>query len=81
MEKRIGTPTILIRVKDLAQHNSFLLSECISILHGYQELPLHHHNIIIDPTIKGVNTSFINALTGKHGRLKDVETKSILTKD
>jgi hypothetical protein len=80
MEKRTGTTIILIRVKDLAQHNSFLLSECKSILPGYQELPLHHHNIIVDPTNKWVNTSFINALTGKYGRLNDVETKSILNK-
>lgn len=80
MEKRIGTITILIKGKTAVPSVNALLSEYGDIVLARQGLPLHHRNInIISLVIEGT-TETISALTGKIGRLKDVEVKSILTK-
>ena len=80
MEKRIGTITILIKGKTSAPVVNSLLSEYSSIILARQGLPLHDRNIhIISLVIEGT-TEVISALTGKIGRLKDVEVRSILTK-
>ena len=80
MEKRIGTITILIKGKTSVPAVNDLLSEYSSIILARQGLPLHQRNInVISLVIEGT-VETINALTGKIGRLKDVEVKSILTK-
>jgi len=80
MEKRIGTITILIKGKTSVPAVNTLLSEYSSIILARQGLPLHQRNInVISLVIEGT-VETINALTGKIGRLKDVEVKSILTK-
>jgi putative iron-only hydrogenase system regulator len=80
MEKRIGTITILIKGKDPVPAVNAFLSEYSSIILARQGLPIHHRNInVISLVIEGP-TEIINALTGKIGRLKNVEVKSILTK-
>lgn len=80
MEKRIGTITILIKGKTAVPVVNSLLSEYSSIILARQGLPLHNRNIsVISLVIEGTIET-INALTGKIGRLKDVEVKSILTK-
>ena len=80
MEKRIGTITILIKGKTSVPVVNALLSEYSSIILARQGLPLHNRNInVISLVIEGT-TEIISALTGKIGRLKDVEVKSILTK-
>ena len=80
MEKRIGTITILIKGKTSVPAVNALLSEYSSIILARQGLPLHQRNInVISLVIEGT-VETINALTGKIGRLKDVEVKSILTK-
>ena len=80
MEKRIGTITILIKGKDPVPEINALLSEYSSIILARQGLPFHHRNInVISLVIEG-STEIINALTGKIGRLKNVEVKSVLTK-
>ncbi len=80
MEKRIGTITILIKGKTSVPAVNELLSEYSSIILARQGLPLHQRNInVISLVIEGT-VETINALTGKIGRLKDVEVKSILTK-
>ena len=80
MEKRIGTITILIKGTVSVPAVNVLLSEYSSIILARQGLPLHNRNIhVISLVIEGTLDS-INALTGKIGRLKDVEVKSILTK-
>lgn len=73
MEKRIGTITILIRGKTSVPSINTLLSEYSDIILARQGLPLHHRNIhIISLVIEG-SLQTISALTGKIGRLKDVE--------
>jgi putative iron-only hydrogenase system regulator len=80
MEKRIGTITILIKGNSAAPAVNSLLSQYSSIILARQGLPLHNRNInVISLVIEGT-TEIISALTGKIGRLKDVEVKSILTK-
>lgn len=80
MEKRIGTITILIKGKISVPTVNALLSEYSSIILARQGLPLHNRNInVISLVIEGTIET-ISALTGKIGRLKDVEVKSILTK-
>ncbi len=80
MEKRIGTITILIKGKNSVPAVNSLLSEYSEIILARQGLPLHHRNInVISLVIEG-SIETINALTGKIGRLKDVEVKSILTR-
>jgi len=80
MEKRIGTITILIKGNTSVPAVNSLLSQYSSIILARQGLPLHNRNInVISLVIEGT-TEIISALTGKIGRLKDVEVKSILTK-
>jgi len=80
MEKRIGTITILIKGNTSVPAVNSLLSQYSSIILARQGLPLHDRHInVISLVIEGT-TETINALTGKIGRLKDVEVKSILTK-
>jgi putative iron-only hydrogenase system regulator len=80
MEKRIGTITILIKGKVSVSAVNALLSEYSDIILARQGLPLHNRNIhVISLVIEG-SIEVISALTGKIGRLKDVEVKSILTK-
>jgi len=80
MEKRIGTITILIKGNASVPAVNSLLSQYSSIILARQGLPLHNRNInVISLVIEGT-TEIISALTGKIGRLKDVEVKSILTK-
>lgn len=80
MEKRIGSITILIKGKTSVPAVNALLSEYSDIILARQGLPLHHRNInVISLVIEG-STEIISALTGKIGRLTDVEVKSILTK-
>jgi putative iron-only hydrogenase system regulator len=80
MEKRIGTITILIKGNTSVPAVNSLLSQYSSIILARQGLPLHNRNInVISLVIEGT-TEVISALTGKIGRLTDVEVKSILTK-
>jgi putative iron-only hydrogenase system regulator len=80
MEKRIGTITILIKGNKAAPAVNSLLSQYSSIILARQGLPLHNRNInVISLVIEGT-TEIISALTGKIGRLNDVEVKSILTR-
>ena len=80
MEKRIGTITILIKGNTSVPDVNSLLSQYSSIILARQGLPLHNRNInVISLVIEGT-TEIISALTGKIGRLKNVEVKSILTK-
>jgi putative iron-only hydrogenase system regulator len=80
MEKRIGTITILIKGKTSVPVVNTLLSDYSDIILARQGLPLHNRNIsVISLVIEG-SIETINALTGKIGRLKNVEVKSILTK-
>ena len=80
MEKRIGTITILIKGKTSVPAVNNLLSDFSDIILARQGLPIHNRNIHVISLIIEGTTELISALTGKIGRLQDVEVKSILTK-
>lgn len=80
MEKRIGTITILIKGNASIQAINALLSEYSGIVLARQGLPIRNRDIHVISLIIEGTTEIISALTGKIGRLKNVEVKSILTK-
>jgi putative iron-only hydrogenase system regulator len=80
MEKRIGTITILIKGNASIQAINALLTEYSFIVLARQGLPIRNRDIHVISLIIEGTTEIISALTGKIGRLKNVEVKSILTK-
>lgn len=80
MEKRIGTIAILIKGKDSVPAINNLLSAYSEIILARQGLPLRDRNISIISLVVEGSVEEINALTGKTGRLKDVEVKTIITR-
>jgi putative iron-only hydrogenase system regulator len=80
MEKRIGTITILIKGSASIQAINALLTEYSSIVLARQGLPIRNRDIHVISLIIEGTTEIISALTGKIGRFKNVEVKSILTK-
>lgn len=80
MEKRIGTVSILISNRDVVEQVNRLLSESASLILARQGLPLREHglhfiSLIIEGTIEE-----ISALTGKLGRMPEVEAKAMFAK-
>jgi len=82
MEQRIGTITILIRGKEKESVTAInaLLSEYGSIILARQGLPITSRDVRVISLIIEGSTETVNALTGKIGRLKNVEVKSVLTR-
>ena len=80
MEKRIGTITILIKGNASIQAINALLTEYSGIVLARQGLPIRNRDIHVISLIIEGTTEIISALTGKIGRFKNVEVKSILTK-
>lgn len=80
MEKRIGSISILISNHSIVSQVNALLSEYSSLILARQGLPLRDRNLhFISLIIEGMSDE-ISALTGKLGRLPDVEAKSMLAK-
>ena len=80
MEKRIGTITILLKGNTSIPAVNAFLSEYSNIILARQGLPIHHRDIHVISLIIEGSTDTVSALTGKIGRLNNVEVKSILTK-
>jgi putative iron-only hydrogenase system regulator len=80
MEKRIGAAIILIELKDSVDEINSILSAHASIILGRQGLPLRDKGISVINLILEGTTDQISSLTGKLGRLKGVQVKSVLTR-
>lgn len=80
MEKRIGTISIVIYDKAVANTVNKILSEYADCILVRQGLPLRDKGLHIITLVIESSSDIINALTGKLGRLDDVEVKSILAK-
>ena len=80
MEKRIGTALILVENKDLILKLNQIISEHADIIIGRQGLPVKDKNISIISLVLGGTTDKIGFLTGKIGRLKNIQIKSVLLK-
>ena len=81
MEKRIGTISIIIYRREIAQQVNEIISQYSDFILARQGLPLPDKGLNIITLIIETSSDKINSLTGKIGRLKDVEVKSILSKN
>lgn len=80
MEKRIGSISILVSNREIVPQVNQILSEYSTLIMARQGLPLREHGLhFISLIIEGTNAE-ISALTGKLGRLPNVEAKSMVAK-
>ena len=80
MEKRIGTITILVADRSRSAEINPLISDYSDIILCRQGLPFQNRGVAVISLIVEGTTDRINALTGRIGRLPDVECKAVLTK-
>jgi len=80
MEKRIGTVLIGIESRENVQQLNDVISSHSDIIIGRQGLPRIHNLSIISLVLEGT-TDQIGSLTGKLGRLKGIQVKSVLLKN
>lgn len=80
MEKRIGTISIVIYNRAMAERVNKLISCYGDCVLARQGLPFADRGIFIITLVVEASTDKINALTGSLGRLDNVEVKSILSK-
>jgi len=81
MEKRIGAAIIVVQDKtSLPEFNSILNTHSDDIVIGRQGIPLRDRNFSIISLVLEGTTDDISSLTGKIGRLKGLQVKSVLTK-
>ena len=80
MEKRIGTISIVISDNSIAQTVNQIISSYSQDILARQGLPIRERGLSIINLIIEASSDQINALTGKLGRLDDVEVRSILSK-
>lgn len=80
MEKRIGTVLIGIESRENVQQLNEIISLHSDIIIGRQGLPLGNNLSIISLVLEGT-TDQIGSLTGRLGRLKGIQVKSVLLKN
>ena len=81
MEKRIGTITILIKERLQSANINQILSEHADIILCRQGLPFHDSMVAVISLIVEGTVNQINALTGRLGRLPQVDCKAVVTKN
>lgn len=80
MEKRLGTVSVLVHSKESVSKLNTLLSDFSSIIRARFGLPFAEKGVSIISLIVEGDTDKIGALSGKIGRLRGVEVKSLLTR-
>lgn len=80
MEKRIGTISIVIYNTLSVKEVNLTLSSYSNYILSRNGLPLKDKGINIITIIIETTTNNINALTGKLGKIRDVEVKCLLCK-
>ena len=80
MEKRIGSVLIGIESRENVQQLNEIISLHSEIIIGRQGLPLGNNLSIISLVLEGT-TDQIGSLTGRLGRLKGIQVKSVLLKN
>lgn len=79
MEKRIGTITILVLDRTRSAEINQIISDFSDIVLCRQGLPFHQRPVAVISLIVEGTPDRINALTGRLGRLQEVESKAVLT--
>lgn len=80
MEKRIGAAIILVDNKEHVDSMNKILGMHSSIVIARQGIPLRDKGVSVISLILEGTTDQINSLTGKIGRVKGIQVKSVLTK-
>ncbi|HXK82537.1 MAG TPA: hypothetical protein PLO05_10295 [Bacteroidales bacterium] len=80
MEKRIGAAIILIQEKTSIPELNEILNQNSDIIIARQGVPLCNRNLNIISLVLEGTTNDISSLTGKIGKLKHIQVKSVLTK-
>jgi putative iron-only hydrogenase system regulator len=80
MEKRIGAAIILIENKESVEEINSILSRHSAIILGRQGMPLRDKGVSVINLILEATPEEISSLTGRLGRLKGVQVKSVLTR-
>jgi len=80
MEKRIGAAIIVVQDKTSLPEFNSILNTHSDIVIGRQGIPLRDRNFNIISLVLEGTTDDISSLTGKIGRLKGLQVKSVLTK-
>jgi putative iron-only hydrogenase system regulator len=79
MEKRIGVIAILITDKSSIPQLNTIISDHSDIVLGRQGMPLRDRGVNVISLIVEGTTDQIGSATGKLGRLKGIQVKSVLT--
>jgi len=80
MEKRIGTVLIRVESRENVQMLNNIISDHSEIIIGRQGLPRINNQSIISLVLEGT-TDQIGSLTGRLGRLRGIQVKSVLLKN
>ena len=80
MEKRVGTVLISVESRENVHLLNDIISDHSDIIIGRQGLPRINNNSIISLVLEGT-TDQIGSLTGRLGRLRGIQVKSVLLKN
>ena len=80
MEKRIGTVTVLVKDRTVAPLVNNTISQYADIVLARQGLPFRDSNIAVISLIVEGDVNQINALSGKLGKIENIEVKAVVTK-
>ena len=80
MEKRLGIIAIVITHKNNITEINNLISDFSELIIARQGIPMPHKNISFISLVVEGNMNRINTLTGRLGRVENVEVKTIITK-
>ena len=80
MEKRIGTITILLSDKAAAPQVNEVISSHSAIVLARQGLPFHDRPVAVISLIVEGDVNEINSLSGQLGKIPDVTTKAVVSR-
>ena len=80
METRVALIGILVKDPDSVNSLNWILHEYSQYIIGRMGIPYKEKNVNIISVALDANMDTINMISGKIGRLKGIQTKTILTK-
>lgn len=79
MEKRIGVVGIIVENREKAQEVNNILHKYAEIIVGRMGIPYKEREVSVISLIVDGTTDEISAMTGKLGKILDVQVKAALT--